>query len=263
MPEEIVLLAVERQRIIRDLLAREGVVRNAELKQMLHVSAVTVRSDLRELENAGVCEVIWGGAVFRQSAPPPDPTLSLSERTQLNADAKRRIGARAARLVQAGQTIFIDAGSTAVELLVHLPNDLDDLRIVTPALNVAAAAAQLPSVELVMTGGILRPLTRSLIGSQVLRTLDSFNADMAFMGAEGFSVERGVTTSNLLEVEVKQTMIRQAERVVLLADSSKACRVYSLVVTPLASIDVLITDSGLGDSDAEQISALGVEVLRV
>ncbi|MEZ4670037.1 MAG: DeoR/GlpR family DNA-binding transcription regulator [Anaerolineae bacterium] len=260
--EDSNLLAVERQRIIREILEREGVVRNAELKQLLQVSAVTIRSDLRELENAGICQTIWGGAVYIKPIVARE-TPHIATRSSLNPEAKQRIGARAAQLIEVGQTIIVDAGTTTVELIHSLPRDLDYLRIVTPALNVADAATQFPQVELVMTGGILRNLTHSLIGPQVMLSLEMFNADWAFIASGGYSPEHGITTGNMLEVEVKRTMIRRASRVALLADSSKCGTVMSLNVAPMAEIDILITDTDLSDSHLEAFTQLGVEVLRV
>ena len=254
-------LAVERQRIILSLLNREGVVRNAELKELLSVSLVTIRSDLRELEAAGECEIIWGGAVSKR--PSPDREELLDQRSQLNPAQKKRIGQRAAQLIDVGQTIIVDAGTTTVEFVHHLPRDLEYLRIVTPALNIAWAAAYYPNVETVMTGGVLRNLTRSLIGAQTLRTLEMINADWVFLASGGFSLERGVTTGNILEVEVKRTMAHRATKVALLADSSKFGKVLSLTVLPLEQLDMFITDSGLPASDVRNIEALGVEVLRV
>ena len=117
------------------------------LKQILQVSTVTIRADLRELETAGICEIIWGGAVYKQPVVEAEPLL-LTKRSKLNLEAKQRIGARAAQLIESGQTIIVDAGSTTVELVRHLPHDLEYLRIVTQALNIAAAAVQFPQVEL-------------------------------------------------------------------------------------------------------------------
>lgn len=260
--EEGALLAVERQKIIRELLEREGVVRNAELKAILQVSTVTIRADLRELENAGICEVIWGGALYKQPVVEAEPLL-LTRRSKLNVEEKQRIGARAAQLVESGQTIIVDAGSTTVELVRHLPPDLESLRVVTLALNVAAAAVQFPQVELVMTGGVLRNVTYSLIGHQAIRSLEQFNADWTFLASGGFSLERGVTTSNVLEAEVKKTMFERGQRVALLADHAKFGNALALTVAPLASIDMLITGSGLSSTNAARIEGAGVQVIRV
>jgi DeoR/GlpR family transcriptional regulator of sugar metabolism len=245
------------------VLEREGVVRNAELKEMLKVSSVTIRSDLRELESIGICEVIWGGAVYKRPIPEVEYDGQLAERSKLHPEQKRRIGARAAQLIEEGQTIIVDAGSTAVELIHHLPRSLEYLRIVTPALNAATAASQFPQVELVMTGGVLRHLTHSLIGPQVLRSLEMFNADWVFIASGAYDIEHGVTTSNILEVEVKRTMLLRAQRKVLLADSSKFGKVLSLNVTPLQQLDLIVTDTGLADEHIAALRQLGVEVLVV
>jgi DeoR family transcriptional regulator of aga operon len=260
--DEGTLLAVERQDFILNLLLRDGVVRNNTLKELLGVSLATIRADLRELESAGACEIVWGGAVAknRSHASRDLPVVYPVEDAH---DAKRRIGKRAAQLLESGQTILVDAGSTTVELVHHLPDDLHDLRLITPGLNIAVAAAQYPQVEVILTGGILRHLTRSLIGSQVQSTLDRVNADWAFIATGGFGVEHGVTTSNVLEADVKRLLEARAAKAVILADSSKFGRVLSLCVVPLSQIDILISDVGLSDEAAEAIGACGVEVLRV
>lgn len=254
-------LAIERQRMILEILRREGVVRTAELCEILNVSAVTIRSDLRDLERVGELEMVWGGAVSK--APASDSEVRLEQRSHLNSTNKKRIGERAARLIEEGQTIFLDAGTTTIEIVNHLPRNFDYLRVVTPALNVAVATTHYPYIELVMPGGVLRNLTRSLVGSQTLRSLEMFNADWLFLASAGYDLKHGVTTGNIMEVEVKRTMVQQATRVVLVADSSKYGRNLSLNVAPLSKVDVLVTDTLLSDSDAQAIEAHGVTVLRV
>jgi len=253
-------LAVERQQIILEILEQEGVVRTAELCEMLNVSAVTIRSDLRDLSKTGVCEVVWGGAVSK--APTTEAEARLDQRSKINKESKQRIGAKAAKLIEVGQTIILDAGSTTVEIVNHLPHDLEYLRVVTPALNVAVATTHYPYIELVMPGGVLRNLTRSLIGSQTLRSLEMFNADWLFLASSGFDVKHGVTTGNMMEVEVKRTMVQQAARVALVADGSKFGRLLSLNVAPLSAIDFLITDNQISDEDVQAIEAVGVTVIR-
>ncbi len=254
-------LAVERQRFILGILERDGVVRNTELAEMLNVSTVTIRSDLRELAAMGECEIIRGGAISRK--PNREVEFHLDTRSRLNPDLKQRIGERAAGLVEDGQTIIVDAGTTTVEVVRALPHDFEYLRIVTPALNVASAAAYFPNYEVVMTGGILRSLTWGLIGPQVLRSLEMFNADWTFLASGGFDVDHGITTSHILEVEVKRTMVARTRRVVLVADSSKFGKVLSLNVAPLQSLHSLVTDQGLSDEAARVIAAPGVQVIRV
>lgn len=254
------LLAVERQRLILELLERQNVVRNTELHQMLNVSLVTVRADLRELQNQGALEIVHGGAVARR---PEDRELLLDERSRQNTGKKRRIGARAAHMVRSEQTIIVDAGSTTIELINALSPDLDELKIVTHGLNIAVAAARLPYVEVVVPGGIVRPLTLAIVGPQVLGFLEMINADCVFLATNGFSLEYGLTTANMLEVEVKRMIVQRAEKVVLLADSTKYGKRQSLTVIPMDSVDTLVTDQALGDADARSLEEIGVEVIRV
>jgi DeoR family transcriptional regulator of aga operon len=114
------MLAIERQRIIREILQRDGVARNADLREMLHVSTVTIRADLRTLTEQGVCELIWGGAVLKRGDDPDTALVApLKPRplapagSTVNLEAKQRIGERAAQLVKSGQTIIVDSGSTS------------------------------------------------------------------------------------------------------------------------------------------------------
>lgn len=255
------LLAVERQRIIREILQRDGVVRSTELHELLNVSMVTVRSDLRELEKLGECKLIWGGAV--SASPAIQAETQLTQRSRHNSEEKKRIGARAAELVEPGQTIIVDAGTTTVELIHHLPPSLDYLRVITPALNVASAAAHYPQFELVMPGGVLRNLTRSLIGSEAAQGIEKYNADWTFLSSSSFALNTGITVSNIHEVQVKRAMVRQGQRVVLLADSSKFGRNAAMNVVDLSAIGLIITDTRMSDSAVTLIQNLGVEVWRV
>ena len=261
MSSDNFLLAVERQQQIRDILQSEGAVRTAVLSEMFNVSAVTIRADLRELEKAGECEIIWGGGVSK--LPRPNQESLLQRRSELNHESKQRIGKRAAEFIEVGHTVFLDAGTTTLEIAFHLPRDLEYLRIVTPALNVAVTATHYPYVELVMPGGVLRQLTRSLIGPQTLRSLEMFNADIVFLASSGFSLENGVTTGNISEVEVKRTMVKQARKVILTADGSKFGRSLSLNVVPIDEIDMIISDHQLSDADAQTLEEIGLDVIRV
>jgi DeoR family fructose operon transcriptional repressor len=125
------------------------------------------------------------------------------------------------------------------------------------------ATTHYPYIELVMPGGVLRNLTRSLVGPQTLRSLEMFNADWFFLASSGFDIDHGVTTGNIMEVEVKRTMLEQSARVALVADGSKFGRILSLNVAPLARINVLITDHQLSDADMQAVETIGVTVLRV
>ena len=255
------LLAVERQRIIRELLQREGAVRSVQLQELLNVSLMTVRADLRELEKAGECKLVWGGAV--SITPPVEARDSLEQRRRFNSEAKARIGAQAAEFIEPGQTIIVDSGSTALELVNHIPPALNSLRIITPSLKIASATARYPQFEVIVPGGTVRSLTLSLVGPQTTIGLEFVNADLTFLSASAFSLQHGITTSDAQDAYVKKAMIRQGQRVILLADSSKFGRANPMNIGALDDIDLLITDDALPDEAAEAIAARGVEVIRV
>ncbi len=255
------LLAVERQRIIRELLQREGAVRSVQLQELLNVSLMTIRADLRELEKAGECKLVWGGAVG--VTPPAEARAGLEQRSRFNSEAKARIGAQAAEFIEPGQTIIVDSGSTTLELINQIPPTLNSLRIITPSLNIAVATTRCPQFEVIVPGGTIRNLTLSLVGPQTIDGLELINADLTFLSASAFSLDHGITTSDAQEMYVKKAMIRQGQRVILLADSSKFGRVNPMNIGALGDIDLLITDDALNDDDAQAIRAQGVEVIRV
>lgn len=255
------LLAAQRQNLILEILEREGAVRTSELQELLKVSLVTIRADLRELELRGTLELIRGGAISRE--PAREPELVVTERSVLNVEKKRRIGEYAATLVKDGQTIIVDAGTTTIEVFHALAPTLEYVKIVTPALNIATAASQLENVEVVMLGGIVRPLTQSIIGSPALQALSFINADLTFLASGGVTSRRGVTTSNLMEAEVKRAMAQCATQVVLVADSSKFGTRLSFTVAPLTDIDLIITDDALPDEMVTELENAGPQVIRV
>lgn len=236
-------------------------MRNSELRELLKVSPGTIRADLRELEAQGVLEIVHGGAVVRRAAS--DGKILLDERTQLHAESKRRIGARAAQMVKSEQTILVDSGTTTIELINNLSSNLDYIQVVTHSFQVAALAARLPNVEVLMPGGMVRAYNMTLVGPQALSFLDTINADAVFLATTGFSVEYGVTNANILEVEVKRKITQRAEKVILITDSSKYGKRQALQVVPMASIDMLITDTDLHDDAVQKLAALSIEVVRV
>ncbi|MFN8371258.1 MAG: DeoR/GlpR family DNA-binding transcription regulator [Anaerolineae bacterium] len=255
------LFSSERQKRILEILEREGVVRNVELRELLKVSAGTIRADLRELENQGVLEIVHGGAVAKRSIE--DRKLLIDERMVQNADAKKRIGARAAQFAESGQTLIVDSGTTTLEFINQLSLELDYLQIVTHGLYIAVAAARHTNVELLMPGGVVRNSTLTLVGPQVLHFFDVINAQYTFLATTGFSIESGITAANLLEAEVKRKIVQRGRKVVLLADSSKHGKHQALTVVPMKEIDVLITDKQFDDSAVKQFTAIGIEVIRV
>jgi len=241
-----------RERILR-MLSERGFLRVTDAARELGVSGVTLRSDLAALESAGSVIRVHGGAMPRsQGVGEQSFELSLEE----HAAAKRAIGRRAAAIVQPGQSVLLDVGTTALAVAHALVErrDLDDVLIVTNGLTIALALeAAMPRFTVVVTGGTLRPLQHSLVNPFASPFLESLRADLAFIGCNGVDPDRGVTNVNLPEAEVKRRMVLSAERPILVADASKLGRARLGSVGPLADFDSLVTAA---DAPAEIVTRL-------
>lgn len=250
--------AVLRQQAILDLLARSGVLRVTALAKELRVSAVTIRSDLDQLERQGALRRTRGGAI------PVDllsPELPLEETSRVRIAEKRRIGALAASQVHNGETIILDVGSTTTEMAKALPPTLRDVVVVTNALNIALMLESHPGVAVVVTGGMLRPLQHSLVNPYGTLLLSEINADRAFLGCNGVEPAKGLTNTNLQEAEVKVQMLRAAREVVVLADHTKLLEVATARIADLEDVHVLVTDDGADPDALRVLTEAGLRVL--
>lgn len=252
------LQATLRHQSIIDILHRDGNVQVAALSQRLRVSAVTIRADLDYLEAQQVLNRTRGGAVPLR---PRRFELPLERACQDNADAKQRIGQMAASMVRNGETVIIDVGSTTTEMANALPGDLQDVVVVTNALNIALALEHHPGTTVVVTGGTLRPMQHSLVAPLGALLLHQINADVAFLGCNGIEPEKGITTTNLAEAEVKRAIVDAASRCVVLADHAKLMQVATARVASLDAVDLLITDRCASPDALRALRRAGVEVV--
>jgi DeoR family transcriptional regulator of aga operon len=234
---------VERRGRMRALIEERAFARVAELSREFGVSAVTVRSDLDALEAEGGIRRIRGGAM-------PYDAARLRERpfeeTAIEAaEAKARIAAAAVDLLEPGMSVLLDVGTTAAAVARELlrRDELRDLTVVTSGLSIALLLeTAIPRLQVVVTGGTLRPLQHSLVAPLAGQVLARVHADVALIGCNGVDAEAGVTNINLPEAEVKAAMIGAAARAVVIADGSKIGRVHLGYVADAAAVDVLITD---------------------
>jgi DeoR family transcriptional regulator of aga operon len=259
--QPVALKAALRHDVIRRAIEVAGHVSIAELSGRLGVSEVTIRDDLKYLENRNILTRIRGGAVaVRDGAA----ELSLEETSTTNRAEKKAIGERAASMIRSGQTVIIDVGSTTTELAKALSPELVGVVVITNGLNIALILESLPGISVIVTGGTLRPLQHSLVAPMATLILDQLKADVAFLGCNGVDPDRGFTNSNIPEAEIKQAMVRSAGKAVFLADHDKIGQVASAFVADIADADLLITDDGaergiLGNLESE---GLTVEVVR-
>ncbi|HEY8498853.1 MAG TPA: DeoR/GlpR family DNA-binding transcription regulator, partial [Limnochordales bacterium] len=250
------LLPAERLDRIRQLLLAHGAVRVASLSRELDVSEVTIRSDLARLEQEGFARRTHGGAVLARGTRYERPFAEQQARFR---EEKQRIGAAAAALVEDGDTIILDVGTTTTEVARHLP-PVTNLVVVTSALNIALELERHPGVTVVVTGGTLRPMQHSLVNPLATVLLAQINADKLFLGCNGVSADKGITNSNLQEAEVKRAMIAAAKRVIVVADSSKIGAVAAAHVAPITAVHQLVTDQQADEAELDRIRQRGVQV---
>jgi DeoR family transcriptional regulator of aga operon len=259
--QPVALKAALRHDAIRRAIEINGRVSIAELTDRLDVSEVTIREDLKYLERRGVLTRVRGGAVATRGGTMEMP---LEETSTTNRAEKMAIAARAASMITNGQTVIIDVGSSTTELAKALSPELTRVVVITNGLNIALILESLPGISVIVTGGTLRPLQHSLVAPMGTLLLDQLRADVAFLGCNGVDPTRGFTNSNIAEAEIKQAMVRSADKVVFLADHDKIGKVASAFVTDISGADVLITDDGADTSVLANLNAdgLAIEVVR-
>lgn len=242
---------------MRALIEQRAFARVADLSRELGVSAVTVRSDLDALEAQGAIRRIHGGAM-------PMDTARLRERpfeeaAAEAAAAKAAIASAAADLIKPGMSLLLDVGTTAAAVARELlrRDDLAGLTVITSSLSIALLLeAAIPRVQVIVTGGTLRPLQHSLVAPLAHLVLARVHADLALIGCTGIDAEAGVTNVNLPEAEVKAAMIAAATRAAVIADGSKVGRVHLGQVAGARDIDILITDPAAPQAALAELAAL-------
>ena len=254
------LRAAIRHEEILYALELKGRVSTTDLQTRLGVTAVTIREDLKHLEQQGHLTRTRGGALAKPGSS-AEKALELTSMT--NRAEKQAIGAHAASLIKNGQTVIIDVGSSTTALASALSTDLHGVVVVTNALNIAMSLESLPGVSVIVTGGTLRPLQHSLVAPMGTLLLDKLTADIAFLGCNGVDRDRGYTNTNIAEAEIKQAMLRSANYKVFLADHEKVGNVASAFVADIESADLLITDTGADPEILEKLSDLDLEIETV
>jgi DeoR family transcriptional regulator of aga operon len=261
MPTEMAIPAeIRRERIVAQVEA-DGFVRVTDLSRRFGLSEVTISADLDALALEHAVQRVHGGAISPARAAGAEQPF---ERTSLEAAGqKRAIGTAAAAMVESGQAIVLDVGTTTTAIASALVAraELRDVVVITNALNIAMSLeSAVPRFTVIVTGGTLRPLQHSLVDPLAGAVLEHVRADLAFIGCSGVDVTAGITNVNLPEADVKRRMLASASRAIVVADGSKLGRAQLSRVAPLAEIDALITSD---DADPGEVAKLGRADLRV
>jgi DeoR family transcriptional regulator, aga operon transcriptional repressor len=253
------LLNEERRRAILEILDRTGRVLVTETAQQFHTSQVTIRKDLEVLQAQGLAHRTHGGALPAREGALEDPTLR--EKEKLHQAEKLRIAEAAAGLVKEGQVVILDSGTTTTSI-ARLLRNFHNVTIITNAVNIAAELSG-AAVEVILTGGVLRKNSFSLVGPIAEETLQRLNADILFLGVDGFDVNYGLSTPNLPEAKVNRVMIEIAKRTVAVCDSSKFGRRSLSLIVPTKSLHEVITDRNIPKADLRELKKMGMEVTLV
>ena len=254
------LLAEERRRKILDSIEQNGQITIPEVVKRFSVSAVTARGDLDALSAGGAVVRSHGGAVRHE--PTRDYPLRL--KAMLNHAEKVRIGRAAAELVKPNETIILDSGTTTAEIARHLKSaKLTSVTVITNALNIAMELSDVNGISVIVLGGLLRPVSCSMVGPQAEAMLAELHADRLFLAVDGFDVEMGPSTPDVLEAQLNTRMLQSAREVNVVADSSKLGRRSVSRIGHDPRIDRLITDNKAPADFVEALRDKGVEVKLV
>lgn len=248
------MYAQERHHRIVDEARREGRVAVAELADSLGVTPETVRRDLTVLEQRGALRRVHGGAIPVERLEP-----TLATRSERSTNEKTRIAARALDEIPTDGAVLLDAGSTTLAIAALIPREAS-LTVVTNSVQAAARLTDHPNLELLLLGGRVRGVTGAAVGAWTTGLLAGVSVDVAFVGTNGLSVRRGLTTPNESEAAAKSAMIEAAQRTVVVADASKVGVDHLHSFAPLGSVDLVITDDAVDAADREALDAAGLEV---
>src|SRR5215470_4861394 len=249
------MLTRERKHHIQAVLRRDGRVVAKALSQELGLSEDTIRRDLRELAGAGLLQRVHGGAL------PSSPAMAdFVARRSVATSGKRAIGRAAAGMVQPGQVVFLDGGTTAVQVARHLPASLKAM-VVTHSPSVAVELVEHPGVEVELVGGRLFKHSIVAVGAAAIEAISRVRADIYFMGVTGIHPEVGLTTGDPEEAAVKRTISGQAAETIVLGSSEKIGAASPFVVTSLRDVASIIVEPGLAEPLAVPYRAIGVSIV--
>ncbi len=245
----------KREQEILETFREDGEVTVSSLSRRLSVSVVTVRADLKSLEEKGMLVRVRGGAI-------PAYHPELLDKMGSHRDAKERIAKKAAELIEDHDRIMITNGTTSALVGRYLFGKLN-LQVVTNSLLLLPYGRVNPQLALTFVGGEFRPTADALVGPAALRELDKFHVRMTITGTDGFTLEHGLTTHMTENAEMVRKMVRSATVKVLVSDSSKYGKTGFVKILPLQEIDIIITDTDLPEQARAEIEDAGITLMLV
>lgn len=251
----------ERREHTIALLKKNGSVQVTDLSKKFGVSTVTIRNDLAALEKQGIATRAYGGAYLQDGDIRPYEH-SVEDKNQLNKTLKQKIAAAAVKLIEKGDTLILDSGTTTYYIAEALRN-AHDLVVMTNGLNIANALFSAEGVEVMLTGGKLRRKSMSFYGLEADNILEHYHFNKLFLGVDGFNLEKGITTYNENEARLNRRMCNIADEVIVVTDSSKFGKVSLHKILETARVDKIVTDEGIPKEYLQGLEQLGITVIVV
>jgi len=253
----------ERRDKIKDIIEKEEEVRVPQLADFFGTSQATIRTDLKEMERAKLLQRTHGGAISIGSAYKSYYDTTLKERMNINKEEKQKIAQAGANLVQDGDTIIIDSGTTSIYLAREL-SQKKNLTIVTNAVLVAQELFYNPSIKVILLGGNVEPGNQFTYGNDTVTQLQKYRANKYLMSIDGISVEHGLTTYHHQDVEISLLLFERADKIIAMADHSKIGKEGFSFIASLNSINTLVTDEYEStQSILTDFRDKGIEVIEV
>lgn len=249
--------STERHQFILKKLQQDGKVNILELIEEMQVSGVTIRKDLKLLEDKNLMYRTRGGGALNNPYAIDRPIV---EKEFINSDVKKRIAHAALDLLGTTDSVMIGSGTTVFELAKIL-NPAGNLTVITPALKVGLELSNRAHTEVLQLGGMIRPNSSSVAGAHAIEVLNDISCSMLFLGADGIDIDFGISISNLTEATLNQKMIETAQTIVILADSTKFDRRGLGRICSLDQVHYIITDDKVSEATAQAIEERGTKVI--
>ncbi|WP_443943646.1 DeoR/GlpR family DNA-binding transcription regulator [Pedobacter sp. AW1-32] len=249
----------ERHQFILNRLQKDQYVNVLDLCNELKVSSVTIRKDLKLLEDKSLLFRTHGGASINNPYTVDRP---INEKEKLQFNEKSRIGAAAIAFLDESDSILISSGTTVLHFAKNIVN-MSKLTVVTPALNVALELIREAKIEVIQLGGVLRKSSSAVTGSYAEQVLQDFYFNKLFLAVDGIDLDFGLTTTNAMEAHLNRKMIQASQKTIVLADSTKFGKKGFGRICGLEEIDHIITDRGISDQTVKHLEGLGVTVTIV
>lgn len=250
-----------RRSAILQILKENSNVAVSELSRRFGVSEVTIRKDLNLLKDRNLLVRTRGGAITNDPGN-QDDEMSIRFKRLAHYREKQAIGRAAAELIEDGDTIIIDSGTTALQVACNL-HKFRNLTVLTNALNVAQEVLSYKRFNVILLGGNIRNSSESVVGALAEANLKMFYCDKLFLGVDSFNVEYGLSTPSVEEANINQIMISRSREVIAVFDSSKVNKRSFSFITTLDNIDSVVTDEGMDKSTRSQLKAKNVDVIVV